>query len=164
GGLLAEARASIKQREAELAALKTRPQPADEAPSLRARLADLERRLAAQPEADVAALRSRLEEESTFRDAFIQRIQALEAARHRAQEEAKLAAAKIAAAEKVPWAEERAALLARAEALEQESNRLRAVNENIRSEWAETSARQEALRLAEIAGLKRELEKLRSAR
>ncbi|MCX5796432.1 MAG: hypothetical protein NTY77_13145 [Elusimicrobia bacterium] len=164
GGLLAEARALVKQQEAELAALQARPQPADEVPSLRARLAELERRLAAEPVPDVEALRSQLKEEENFRNGFIQRIHALEAARHRAQEEAKVAAAKIAAAEKVPWAQERAALLAQVGGLEVELNRQRAVNENIRSEWTETSARQEAMRLAEIAGLKRELEKLRPSR
>ena len=147
-----------------LTALEKAAPPAGEVPTLRARLAELERRLAAEPVADVAALRSQLKEEETFRAAFMQRIQALEGARYRAQEDAKLAAQKIAAAEKVPWAQERAELQGRLAALEKELNRLRAINENSRSEWTATLARQDALRLTEIAGLKRELEELRPDR
>jgi len=172
GGLLAEAQAGrLAQSEAEAASLRERltalekaAPPAGEVPTLRARLAELERRLAAEPVADVAALRSQLKEEETFRAAFMQRIQALEGARYRAQEDAKLAAQKIAAAEKVPWAQERAELQGRLAALEKELNRLRAINENSRSEWTATLARQDALRLTEIAGLKRELEELRPDR
>jgi len=185
GGLLAEAQAVAKQREAEqaaqagrlaqseaeaaslrerLMALEKAAPPAGEVPTLRARLAELERRLAAEPVADVAALRSQLKEEETFRAAFLQRIQALEGARYRAQEDAKLAAQKIAASEKVPWTQERAELQGRLAALEKDLNRLRAINENSRSEWTATLARQDALRLAEIAGLKRQLEELRPDR
>ena len=172
GGLLAEAQAGrLAQSEAEAASLRERlmalekaAPPAGEVPTLRARLAELERRLAAEPVADVAALRSQLKEEETFRAAFLQRIQALEGARYRAQEDAKLAAQKIAASEKVPWTQERAELQGRLAALEKDLNRLRAINENSRSEWTATLARQDALRLTEIAGLKRELEELRPDR
>jgi chromosome segregation ATPase len=182
GGLLAEARALSKQREAEQAALasrlaqaesesaaareamtapKTLPHPPDEVPTLRARLAELERRLA-EPAPDVEALRGQLKEEETFRNGLLQRIQALEGARYRDKADAKIAASKIAAAEKTPWTQERAELEGRLAAAEKELHRLRAINENSRSECADTLARQDALRLDEIAGLKRELEKLRA--
>ncbi|MBI5241649.1 MAG: hypothetical protein HY926_14345 [Elusimicrobia bacterium] len=60
----------------------------------------------------------------------------------------------------MPWTEERAGLLSRVETLDRELRRVRAINENIQREWTETSSRQDAARLAEIAALKNELEKL----